>query len=98
MEKSHSWLDMANLTHETQVMEFNFCLCEEQEQFPYEDYRKALEESMKELQNLKTINQEFIDIRNVAITNLYGIGYSAIELAEITNLTRQMIHNIVKGK
>jgi predicted DNA-binding protein YlxM (UPF0122 family) len=53
---------------------------------------------MKELQNLKTINQEFIDIRNVAITNLYGIGYSAIELAEITNLTRQMIHNIVKGK
>jgi hypothetical protein len=60
--------------------------------------RKALEESMKELQNLKTINQEFIDIRNVAITNLYGIGYSAIELAEITNLTRQMIHNIVKGK
>ena len=60
--------------------------------------RKALEESMKELQNLKTINQEFIDIRNVAITNLYDIGYSAIELAEITNLTRQMIHNIVKGK
>ena len=62
------------------------------------NYRKALEESMKELQNLKTINQEFIDIRNVAIKNLYGIGYSAIELAEITNLTRQMIHNIVKGK
>ena len=60
------------------------------------NYRKALEESMKELQNLKTINQEFIDIRNVAIKNLYGIGYSAIELAEITNLTRQMIHNIVK--
>ena len=62
------------------------------------NYRKALEESMQELQNLKTINQEFIDIRNVAIKNLYGIGYSAIELAEITNLTRQMIHNIVKGK
>ena len=62
------------------------------------NYRKALEESMKELQNLKTINQEFIDIRNVAIKNLYSIGYSAIELAEITNLTRQMIHNIVKGK
>ena len=37
MNKSHSWQDMANLTHETQVMEFNFCLCEEQEQFPYED-------------------------------------------------------------
>jgi hypothetical protein len=62
------------------------------------NYRKVLEESMKELHNLKITNQEFIDIRNVAIKNLYGIGYSAIELAEITNLTRQMIHNIVKGK
>jgi len=62
------------------------------------NYRKVLDESMKELHNLKTIGQEFIDIRNVAIKNLYGIGYSAIELAEITNLTRQMIHNIVKGK
>jgi len=61
-------------------------------------YRKVLDESMKELHNLKITNQEFIDIRNVAIKNLYGIGYSAIELAEITNLTRQMIHNIVKGK
>ena len=62
------------------------------------NYRRVLDESMKELQNLKITNQEFIDIRNVAIKNLYGIGYSAIELAEITNLTRQMIHNIVKGK
>ena len=26
------------------------------------NYRKALDESIKELQNLKTINQEFIDI------------------------------------
>ena len=61
-------------------------------------YRKVLEESMKELDNLKSINKEYVGIRNVAIKNLYGIGYSAIELAEITNLTRQMIHNIVKGK
>ena len=62
------------------------------------NYRRVLDESMKELHNLKITNQEFIDIRNVAIKNLYGIGYSAIELAETTNLTRQMIHNIVKGK
>jgi hypothetical protein len=62
------------------------------------NYRRVLDESMKELHNLKITNQEFIDIRNVAIKNLYGIGYSAIELADITNLTRQMIHNIVKGK
>jgi len=62
------------------------------------NYRKVLDESMKELDNLKSINKEYVGIRNVAIKNLYGIGYSAIELAEITNLTRQMIHNIVKGK
>ena len=62
------------------------------------NYRKALDESMKELQNLKTINQEFIDIRNAAIRNLYDIGYSAIELAEICKMSRQMIHNIVKGQ
>ena len=61
-------------------------------------YRKVLEESMKELNNLKSINKEYVGIRNTAIKNLYGIGYTAIELAEITNLTRQMIHNIVKGK
>ena len=61
-------------------------------------YRNVLEQALKELDNLKSINQEYIDIRNSAIKNLYGIGYSAIELAEITNLTRQMIHNIVKGK
>jgi len=62
------------------------------------NYRKALDESLKELDNLKSINKEYVGIRNSAIKNLYGIGYSAIELAEITNLTRQMIHNIVKGK
>jgi hypothetical protein len=59
-------------------------------------YRKVLEESMKELDNLKSINKEYVGIRNAAIKNLYDIGYSAIELAEITNLTRQMIHNIIK--
>ena len=37
----HSWQDMANLTHKTQVEEFNFCLCEEQEMFPYEDCSKC---------------------------------------------------------
>ena len=62
------------------------------------NYRKVLEESMKELNNLKSINQEYIDIRNAAIKNLYDIGYSAIELAEICKISRQMIHNIVKGK
>lgn len=33
----HYWSDLANLTHATQVAEFGFCTCEEQEQFPYDD-------------------------------------------------------------
>ena len=33
----HSWSDMANLTHASQVELFNFCACEEQEYFPYDD-------------------------------------------------------------
>ena len=57
-------------------------------------YRKVLEESMKELDNLKSINKEYVGIRNAAIKNLYGIGYTAIELAEICKMSRQMIHNI----
>jgi hypothetical protein len=36
-EDSISWGELAELTHATQVERFNFCLCEEQEQFPYED-------------------------------------------------------------
>ena len=36
-EESMSWQDIANLTHKTQVEQFNFCSCEEQEQFPYAD-------------------------------------------------------------
>jgi len=59
-------------------------------------YRNVLEQALKELDNLKSINQEYIDIRNSAIKNLYGIGYSAIELAEICKMSRQMIHNICK--
>jgi hypothetical protein len=31
------WSDLAELTHATQVAQFNWCGCEEQEQFPYAD-------------------------------------------------------------
>lgn len=58
----------------------------------------ALSESMKEIDNHKVFMQEFIDIRNNAIVGLYNNGYSAIKLAGITQLTRQQVHNIVKGK
>jgi hypothetical protein len=36
-EMSMSWGDIANLTHKTQVEQFQFCTCEEQEYFPYID-------------------------------------------------------------
>ena len=28
-EKSHSYQDIADLTHTEQILQFNFCLCEE---------------------------------------------------------------------
>ena len=39
-EESMSWGEIANLTHATQVERFNWCSCEEQEQFPYDDCPK----------------------------------------------------------
>lgn len=36
-EMSYSWWDMAELTHEAQVARYNWCACEEQEEFPYDD-------------------------------------------------------------
>jgi hypothetical protein len=37
LEESISWGELAQLTHATQVERFNWCACEEQEQFPYVD-------------------------------------------------------------
>jgi len=39
-DKTHSWEDIANLTHKTQVAEFGFCTCEEQLDFPFDDCPK----------------------------------------------------------
>lgn len=36
-DKVYYWSDLADLTHETQVEEFGWCSCEEQEYFPYDD-------------------------------------------------------------
>ena len=36
-----SWGELAELTHVTQVERFNFCTCEEQEYFPYDDCPKT---------------------------------------------------------
>jgi hypothetical protein len=32
-----SWAELAQLTHATQVARFNWCSCEEGEEFPYTD-------------------------------------------------------------
>lgn len=37
MNNSISWSELAQLTHKTQVEQFGFCMCEEQQLFPYED-------------------------------------------------------------
>ena len=36
-DDSISWLELAQLTHATQVERFNWCSCEEQEEYPYAD-------------------------------------------------------------
>ncbi len=37
VDESISYGELALLTHQTQVQQFNFCLCEEQEFFPFPD-------------------------------------------------------------
>jgi len=36
-QDSISWGELALLTHATQIERFNWCGCEEQESFPYDD-------------------------------------------------------------
>ena len=36
-QDSISWAELAELTHVTQVEQFGFCTCEEQDQLPYDD-------------------------------------------------------------
>lgn len=49
-EMSISWGELAQLTHITQVKQFGFCSCEEQEYFPYADCPKdANEQTINDL-------------------------------------------------
>lgn len=59
MEKSYSWEDMANLTHATQVNEFGFCTCEDNdgEENPYADCPK------KETQTFTMLSGNIIEIQ-----------------------------------
>jgi hypothetical protein len=63
-----SWGELADLTHATQVERFQFCLCEEQEQFPYDDCPKKPDtmqatrrfiKRAKEQRNATTNNEDF---------------------------------------
>lgn len=49
MENVMSWGELAELTHLTQVERFNFCLCEEQEQFPYDDCPRKCDDCDSEI-------------------------------------------------
>ena len=62
-------------------------------------YLRALNDSLVELGKLKNTTDDYIMIRNTAIQKLYSeCGYSAIQLGDFVGISRQMIHNIVKGK
>ena len=62
-------------------------------------YLRALNDSLVELGKLKNTTDDYIMIRNTAIQRLYSeCGYSAIQLGDFVGISRQMIHNIVKGK
>jgi len=64
-----------------------------------EQYTQVLNDSLVELVKLKNTTDDYIMIRNTAIQRLYSeCGYSAIQLGDIVGISRQMIHNIVKGK
>ena len=47
-EESISWGELAELTHATQVERFNWCACEEQEQFPYVDCPREGEKALSD--------------------------------------------------
>lgn len=44
-DKVYYWSDLADLTHETQVEEFGWCGCEEQEDFWYDDCPRLEEQN-----------------------------------------------------
>jgi hypothetical protein len=46
-QDSISWGELALLTHTTQVERFGWCMCEEQESFPYDDCPRSEGEGEK---------------------------------------------------
>jgi hypothetical protein len=48
LEESICWGELANLTHATQVERFDWCWCEEQKHFPYDDCPRERERESNE--------------------------------------------------
>jgi len=58
---------------------------------------EALGTTMEELNKLQEQVSTYLDLRNKFINKLYkDFGVSAIKLSEMTGLSRQMVHNLVK--
>ena len=62
-----SWSELAELTHETQVAKFNWCMCEDNEgqENPYSDCPKT----ELQLKTPKQLAREARDQRNTSKTN-----------------------------
>jgi len=56
----------------------------------------VLKESLDELNQAEHLVKTYKELRDKAIKSLYNVGVSAKSLADSTDLTRQMIHRIVK--
>ena len=56
----------------------------------------VLKESLDELDQAEQLVKTYKELRDKAIKGLYNVGVSAVSLADKTDLTRQMIHRIVK--
>ena len=56
----------------------------------------VLQESINELNQAEQLVKTYKELRDKSIKGLYNVGVSARSLADSTNLTRQMIHRIVK--
>lgn len=67
------------------------------EQKELDIYLEGLQESINEINKLKAALDNFIPIRNDFIRSLYSRhSYSAMKLSDMTGLSRQMVHNLVK--
>ncbi len=61
-----------------------------------ENLKKVIDGCTKEINEAKKIQKTFTDIRNGAIKRAYKDGVSAKDIANLCEVSVQMIHRIVK--